>query len=323
MPPLQILIVRLGAMGDVIHALPAAATLKQNFPASRIAWAIEPKWSALLDRNPYIDRVLTIDRRSWTGIRTAARALTGARFDLAVDLQGLIKSAVVTRLSRAPRRVGFHRSQAREPLAARFYTVEKHTASAHIVDRYLELAQAAGAERLFREFPIPPGAPEGELPPGRFVLACPLAGWVSKQWPLEYYETLARLLQADGATLVVNGPPGARATLERIQGAHVHLSGINGLIDATRRASAVVGADSGPLHLAAALAKPGVALFGPTDPTRNGPYCATMTVLRDPHAVTTYQRGATIGAGMRSITPAMVWDALRIRMEFHSAGSTA
>jgi hypothetical protein len=116
---------------------------------------------------------------------------------------------------------------------------------------------------LLRTFAIPQGAPEGKLPDGRFVLASPLAGWGAKQWPLKSYEELAAKLDVP---LVVNGAPGSASELGSIRGAHVHLSGIDGLIDATRRAHAVIGVDSGPMHLAAALGKPGVAIFGPTDP---------------------------------------------------------
>ena len=125
-------------------------------------------------------------------------------------------------------------------------------------------------------FPSPKARRKAHLPDGKFVLASPLAGWGSKQWPLEFYEELARRLDLP---LVVNGPPEAAATLARIRGAHVHLSGIRGLIHATRRAHAVIGVDSGPMHLAAALAKPGVAIFGPTDPARNGPYGGSLRVV--------------------------------------------
>jgi heptosyltransferase I len=319
----HILIVRLGAMGDVVHALPAAATLKHHFPSSRLTWAVDPKWAALLDHNPYIDQLLTVNRRDVRSLRSAWHVLTRTRYDIAIDLQGLIKSALVARCSRAPQRIGFHRSQAREPLASRLYTTEVRTASPHFADQCLELARAAGAVRVCREFPLPAGTPEGDLPPGPFVLACPLAGWTSKQWPAENYAVVAQRLRQEGSTLVVNGPPVARAILQQIPHAHVHVSGIEGLIDATRKASAVIGVDSGPLHLAAALAKPGVALYGPTDPARNGPYCATITVLRDPRAETTYRRGSTIANAMRSITPDMVLDALRIRMDFHLARSGA
>src|SRR5207248_3009600 len=135
-----------------------------------------------------------------------------------------------------------------------------------------DLAASAGAAATLRTFPLPPGRPEGMLPEGPYVLACPLAGWRSKQWPLDHYRQLARRLRDLGLTLVLNGPASAFASLASVPEARPHCSGIAGLIDATRRAAAVVGVDSGPLHLAAALGKPGVAIFGPTDPARNGPY---------------------------------------------------
>ena len=156
---------------------------------------------------------------------------------------------------------------------------------------------------------LPPGAPEGDLPEGRFVLVSPLAGWGSKQWPLEFHEELARRLDVP---LVANGPPDAADLLARIRGAHVHLSGIAGLIDATRRAQAVIGVDSGPLHLAAALGKPGVAVFGPTDPARNGPYGGTIRVLRNPGALTTYKRRPAGDESMRAISPEAVLEALQV-----------
>ena len=110
--------------------------------------------------------------------------------------------------------------------------------------------------------------------------------------------------------LVVNGPPDSVPVLQQIRGAHVHLSGLPGLIDATRRAHAVIGVDSGPLHLAAALAKPGVAIFGPTNPTRHGPYGGTMRTLRTPNAIDDYSRRATTHASMLAISPSMVAEAL-------------
>ena len=169
----------------------------------------------------------------------------------------------------------------------------------HRVDRYLELVAAAGASNLLRTFPLPPGKPEGTLPEGPFVLACPLAGWGSKQWPLEHYTELARRLKLP---LVVNGPPDAFDVLRQIDGAHVHLSGLEGLIDATRRAQAIVGVDSGPVHLAAALGKPGVAIYGPTDPASHGPYGGTLHVLRSSTAITSYKRRAADPGSMRAVS---------------------
>jgi heptosyltransferase-1 len=301
----RILVVRLGAMGDVIHALPAVASLKHSFPHSHVTWVIRPRWMPLIEGNPFVDAVVPLERTA-NGIASAWRLLRQHSFDLAVDLQGLVQSALVTAAARANRVVGFHRSQAWERWASLFYSSEVVTRSAHIVDRNLELAAAAGASSLLRAFPVPGGTPEGSLPEGRFVLTSPLAGWGSKQWPLESYEKLARLLDMP---LVVNGPPEAAEILSRVHGAHIHLSGLRGLIDATRRAYAVVGVDSGPMHLAAALVKPGVAIFGPTDPARNGPYGGSLLVLRTGDAITTYKR-TTNDRDMRRVSAEAVAEAL-------------
>jgi heptosyltransferase-1 len=304
----RILVVRLGSMGDVIHALPAVASLKHSFPHSRLSWVIKPRWAPLLEGNPFVDEIIPFTRTA-REILTTRRLLRRERFDLAVDLQGLIQSALVAASAKADKIVGLARTQARESFAAMFYSSTIRTSAVHRVDRYLELVAAAGASSLLRTFPLPPGKPEGTLPEGPFVLACPLAGWGSKQWPLDHYAELARLLNIP---LVVNGPPDSEDVLRQIQGAQVHLSGLEGLIDATRRAQAVVGVDSGPVHLAAALGKPGVAIYGPTDPATHGPYGGTLRVLRSSTAVTSYKRRAADPGSMRAISPAEVLEALEM-----------
>lgn len=311
---MNILVVRLGAMGDVIHALPAAASLR-SIPQARITWLIEPRWKALIEGNPDVDEIVTLDRRRWSSVARCWRSLRSRRFDIAVDLQGLIKSAVAARVSGAERIVGFDRSETREKPASLFYSQAVLTKPAHVVDKGIELAIAAGAREIRQSFWLPPGQSEGAQLERPFVLACPLAGWRAKQWPVEYYSALAEKLRSAGVRLVVNGPPESAARLREVRGADIHLSGIAGLIDATRQAAAVVGVDSGPLHLAAALGKPGVAIFGPTDPARNGPYGGTVTVLRDAGAVTTYARSDEISESMRSIGPDMVAGALLPRLK--------
>src|SRR5579864_866861 len=305
MEPFRILVVRLSAMGDVIHALPAVASLKHSFPRSRLSWVIRPRWIPLIATNPFVDEIIPLER-NFSGIRQAWRHLRAGTFDLAVDFQGLIQSALVAATSRAARIVGFHRSQAWEGLAALFYSTEVTATAPHIVDRNLELVAASGASNIVRAFPLPDGAPEGDLPDGKFILASPFAGWTAKQWPLERFGELARRLDLP---LVLNGAPDSADRLRSVPGARVHISSLAGLIDATRRAHAVIGVDSGPMHLAAALSKPGVAIFGPTDPARNGPYGGSLRVLRAPEAVTTYKRDAD-DRQMRSVTPDLVADAL-------------
>jgi heptosyltransferase-1 len=311
----RILVVRLGAMGDIIHTLPAVASLKHSLPKSHITWAIAPQWAALLDGNVFVDRRILLERGSLAALWRSRRELQSEAFDFAVDFQGLLKSALVASVARPDKIFGFHRSQVREKPAALFYSNCAASSSKHVVDRNLDLARAAGAVSALHSFPLPPGEPEQSLPGGDFILACPLAGWASKQWPLESYTELARRLErVFGIPLVVNGPAASTSLLSQIAGARSHASGLAGLIDATRRATAVVGVDSGPLHLAAALAKPGVAIFGPTDPERNGPYGGTLQVLRSPSAVTCYKRLGSIDRSMREVTPDDVFVALETQL---------
>ena len=311
-PLTRILAVRLGAMGDMIHALPAVASLKTSFPGARLTWVVEPRWAALLEGNPFVDRVVLLCRKTAGGLLESWRELRSEEYDFAVDFQGLLKSALTAACARPQRIFGFDASQVRERAAALFYSVKMMAASAHVVDRNLELAAAAGATRISHAFPLPAGAPEGELPPGDFVLASPLAGWRSKQWPAEHYASLAARLRRElHVPLVMNLPAAARL---QVQGAAPHVSGLPGLIHATRRAAAVVGVDSGPMHLAAALGRPGVAIFGPTDPARNGPYGGSLRVLRSPTAATSYKRGDAIDESMRRVTPDEVFEALRFAL---------
>ena len=296
-------------MGDIVHALPAVASLKESYTGSHVTWVIEPQWAALLEGNPFVDRVILLRRRNASGLLASLRELRSESFDFAVDLQGLVKSAAVAAVARPDRIFGWDRGQLREAAAGVFYTHRTASAAAHVVDRNLDLVAAAGASFIVRVFPLPCGRPEAALPEGAFVLASPLAGWRAKQWPLENYVALAGLLKRErNLPLVLNFPPSA--PLEHADGVWPHACGLPGLIDATRRAAAVVGVDSGPMHLAAALGKPGAALFGPTDPARNGPYGGSLGVLRWPGARTTYKRYDAIDESMRRITPEEVFAAV-------------
>ena len=320
----RILVVRLSSMGDVIHALPACATLKHSFPGSTLAWIVHPRWAQLLDDNPFIDEVIRFDRRDAGSWADAWRALRVRPFDFAVDFQGLIQSALVASAARPERIYGFHQAQLREKLSALFYSNRVRAAAAHVVDRNLELAAAAGASSAVMKFPLPEGVAEGDLPEGRFVLSNPQAGWGAKQWPLEFHRALARRVRDElGVPLVVNGPPGSREAFSAVPEAAVNISGLPGLIHATRRAAAVVGCDSGPIHLAAALGKPGVAIFGPTDPARNGPYGGTLTILRSPAAATSHKRRAAPDASMQSISPDQVFEALRSALDSQSQSAAS
>jgi len=273
----RVLAVRMSAMGDVIHCLPAVAALAAR-PGVSVTWLVKERWAPLLRGNPAVAEILT--------------SRPTRRFDIAYDFQGLMKSAALARIG-SGQVVGFE--DPREWPAKWLYSRRVSRHGQHVVDHNLGLVGASGPPRFW----LPQGQPEGALPEQPFVLASPLAGWKAKQWPMEHYHRLAALLPVP---LVLNGPPGS---------GFPHQSSLAGLIDATRRAAAVIGVDSGPLHLAAALEKPGVAVFGPTRPERNGPYGGSIRVLRVSDAPTSYKRLDEIDESMRAITPEQVAAALK------------
>ncbi|HEY1491450.1 MAG TPA: glycosyltransferase family 9 protein, partial [Steroidobacteraceae bacterium] len=207
-------------MGDIIHALPGAASLKHSFPDARVTWVVEPKWAPLLEGNGFVDRIVVFrrdDPRTW---RLTKEELRAEHYDLAVDFQGLFKSALIAHLARPERIAGFGSKVVRERLAGLFYSARVPSNAVHVVDQALDLAAGAGASNLVRVFPLPAGAPEGRLPAGPFALASPLAGWASKQWPLECYEQLARMLRDKlGMPLVLTGAPG---TVPAVAGTMAH-----------------------------------------------------------------------------------------------------
>ncbi len=319
-------------MGDVIHTLPAVADLRSAFPAARIAWIVDSRWKPLLDGNPDVDEVIPFPFARWhragLGISGPGKAwafasrLRSKAFDLTIDFQGLVKSAVVARCSGARQVVGFDAPYLRESLAGLLYDRRCRTSRRHIVDHNRALvAQVSGSgPHGSAHFPLPRGELCAGLPE-RYVLASPQAGWGAKQWPAENFSELAETIwNTYGIPLVADCAPGQEHHVERIRRAAppgavlVHTSTIPQLIGATRAAQAVVGVDSGPLHLAAALGKPGVAIFGPTDPGRNGPYGSTITVLRDRHAATSYRRGDVPSDSMRNCTSEMVLEHLGPRI---------
>lgn len=302
----RILVVRLGAMGDIIHAIPAVERLRLGRPDAEITWVIEPRWMPLLAGTGLVNHVLPFDRRNALSVWIAVRWLRQWKPDLAIDFQGLWKSALAALVSGAGQRFGFAGEFLRERECGVLYTDSITPSSEHVVLQNLELTCI---EPIPSRLPSPMGFPEGRLPAEPFVLASPYAGWKSKQWPIERYAELGeRLFERRGLRLVLNVMAGAE--LPSSDFLWRHESGIEGLIDATRRATAVVGLDSGPLHLAALMNKPGVALFGPTDPARNGPYGGSVRVLRAPGAVTTYKRDNQISESMSRLDVDRVWQTL-------------
>lgn len=333
MPDPRFLLVRLGSLGDIIHALPAAAALRDTFPGARIDWAVEPKWARLLEGNPDLSEVISLDRKSAGGIVSTVRKLRAAKYTCAVDFQALYKSALLAFASGAPRRIGFQSSYAREGLAAALYTDRMNPRGAHKVHHNLTLVECAGARIGKPRFPLViRGEDEEEtarelstLGIGDFFVLNPGGGWVSKCWPAERYGKLhQKLFQQYGLRGVVTfGPGEEHLSREVIAAAGNHPPaaislGLGPLMALLQRAKFVVSADTGPLHIASALGAPVVGLYGPTDPSRNGPYSPEDVVVRNARvSETTYRRGASYSTAMLSITVEQVADAVQKRMRAH------
>ena len=294
----RLLVVRLGSLGDLVHALPAVATLRAAFPQARLDWLVEARWQELIERNPDISNVIPVDTFAWR--RGLLRAQTWGRFtalirslrhtgyDAALDLQGLYKSGILAWLSGARQRLGFQKRFLKEPGAALFYTEQvQPPANTHVIEMNLALAQAGGGREACLRFPLPT-SPEDEAyvehllrthQLGEFFLLSPGGGWGAKCWPVERYAMLHNALARQrGWRSVVNAGPGEESLVSEFlararvtQPVHFPLS-LRQLVALVRRARVLISGDTGPLHLAAALGTPAVGLYGPTDPVRNGPY---------------------------------------------------
>jgi heptosyltransferase I len=325
----RFLLVRLGSMGDVIHAVPAAAALRDTFPGARIDWAIDPKWARLLEGNPDITEVIEADRKSAGGVASTVRKMRAAEYTHAIDFQALYKSALLAFASGAPRRIGFQSSYAREGLASLLYTSCLNPQGAHKVEHNLTLAEFAGAKNPSPRFPLAICAEDEERAArelaahslGDFYVLNPGGGWLSKCWPAQRYGELHRTLakRYGWRGVVTFGPGEESLSRELIQAAGdpppiAILLGLGPLMALMRRARFLVSADTGPLHLAAALGVQVVGLFGPTDPARNGPYsldASRHVVLRNPqNCETTYRRGRTYSPAMLSIGVPQVAEAI-------------
>ena len=285
----SILIVRLGALGDLVHALPAVTALRAAWPGARIDWLVDRRYAALLDLVPVIDRAIVFGPPEGEALPALVRRLRGARYELAIDFQGLLKSAVLARLSGARVTAGFVPRQLREPAGGLFYT-KRVTGddSGHVVRKNLSLVEALGVTAPAVASPLKvspsdvPARVRHSLAPdagGRFAIVNPGAGWPNKQWPAERYGSIAaHLRRRYGLPSVVTWGPKERTLADEVVassgGAAVVAPSttVADLVELCRAAALVIGGDTGPLQLAAAVGTPVVGVFGPTNPARNGPW---------------------------------------------------
>jgi heptosyltransferase-1 len=337
----RLLIVRLGAMGDILHALPAVTALRLAHPDWQIGWVVEPRWQPLLstgnrdqgtgnrkDRKskmPVVDRLHFAPSREWKrhpmsantrrAIGALRRELRAAEYSAVLDLQGAIRSAVISRMTGCVRRIG--EASPREWPAQWLFTERVVTHGAHVIEQDVELASAVAGDALSAadaQLPIDPQAeawcaawlaatfPGASRP---IALITPGAGWGAKRWPPERYAAVAEGLAQRGLHVVVNAGPGEEPLAAAIaSGSAVALTAtLPQLIALTRRVALCIGGDTGPLHLASALSRPVVGIYGPTDPSRNGPYGTRARVLRSPDSRRDHSRRSEPDPGLLTITP--------------------
>jgi len=335
----RLLVVRLGAMGDILHALPAVTALRIAHPEWTIEWVVEPTWRALLAAEgstardtgkvhamqPLVDRLHIAASKQWrkrilanqtrNEIQVLRRALKSEHFDAVLDLQGALRSAVIGRMAASRRFIG--ESTPREWAARLLFTERVATQAEHVIEQDLELASAIAGDKLTPVQPWLPFDPAAEawaderLPSvagSPVVLINPGAGWGAKRWPVERYADVGRGLLNRGYRVLVNAGPGEVFLADTIVnrtggGATPLLCSVEQLIAITRRVSLVIAGDTGPLHLACALDRPVVGIYGPTDPSRNGPYGTRFKVLRSPESRRDHTRHEAPEAGLLTITP--------------------
>ena len=321
-------------MGDILHALPAVTALRREHPGWFIDWVVEPRWSALLtvpgcsERGPgmpVVDHIHLASTKDWrrtpcswrtlAAIKALRGELRAGKYDAVIDLQGALRSAVIGRLAGCHRLIG--EAEPRERPARWFFTEHVATCGAHVIEQDVELASAVAGDALEPATPLLPFDPAAEAWCDNLLASAgvqpialmnPGAGWGAKCWPAERYAAVAQALVERGFRVLVNAGPGEEALAETIVratgGAAVPLfAPLNQLIALTRRISLCIAGDTGPLHLACALGRPVVGIYGPTDPSRNGPFGTRSKVLRSPQSRRDHTRRAEPEAGLLTIQP--------------------
>jgi len=295
---MKILIVKLGAIGDIVHTLPALHAIRAAIPHAEISWAVEKRSAEILRGNVLIDRLIEVDTKSLRGgmaaheilpeINRQFRDLRKFEFDIAIDFQGLLKSAIIGKLSGAKTRFGFSKEALREPASRIFYNRSVIIpAETHVIRKNLILAgQALNIAVPDADFGFPiftndehrlEAARIAEIAGGDFVILNPAGGWVTKLWPSEKYGELADLIWAEHrlASIITTGPgesglSGKALQNSRSSNTFAAQPTLKGFYELAKLAKAYIGGDTGPTHLAIAAGTPVVGMFGPTEWWRNG-----------------------------------------------------
>jgi len=315
-PPLKLLVIKPSSLGDIVHSLPFLNALRDSFPKAEIHWIIAKGLEGLLEGHPMINKLWIINKDEWKRIKGAGttikelrslfKSLKAERYDIVIDLQGLLRSGILAKAAGAPVRVGF--KGAREGSRIFYTHTVKGGKDIHAVDRYLEIAKFLGCDISDIKFPFPLSftsfaagrlgrlaeesehARGGQLSPlsfqlpDKYAVIVPGARWETKRWHPERFGELASMLSVK--SIVVGGESDADiagVVVRNSDGNAVSAAGkttLKELIEIIRNAMFVVTNDSGPMHIAAALNVPVFAIFGPTNPLRTGPYGKPHVIIR-------------------------------------------
>lgn len=342
---MNILIIKLSAIGDVIHTLPSLTALRELYPDAHITWVVEEAAADLVKNHPHLNSVLVSRRKNWIKyfrkgeivrpireIQEFIRELKNRPHDLVIDFHGLLKSAIIVLLSGGKRKLGYDSLQ---ELSGLFYNEKiPEDMNKHAVDRYLDFPRYLGAEIGTPDFILPADntaqvfiqslLEKNHLKDKKFIAVNPIAYWETKLWDNEKFARLADLIKTKlNLEVVFTGSKKESEAIEEII-SHmstkvINLCGETTLIELAhlyRKALMVITTDSGPMHLAAAVNTPVIALFGPTDPQRTGPYGRIHTIIRtDLPCSPCLLKKCSTKECMQKITPEQVLEAIEKKLK--------
>jgi lipopolysaccharide heptosyltransferase I len=323
--PEKILIVKPSSLGDIVHSLPFLNAIKLYFTKSVIHWVVAKGFEGLLDRHPMIDRLWVINKDTWKKIRnvkgtiselkTLSQDLKKEKYDIVIDLQGLLRSGLITAATGARIRIGF--KEAREG-SRLFYTHKVEGGKdIHAVQRYLKIAAFLGCDIADISFPFPPSEFPSTFNLNKdYAVIVPGARWKTKRWPEEEFGQLTSRLPLQSVIVGSNTDKDIAGLIVSLsKGNAISLAGktsLKELIGIMRDAKFVISNDSGPMHIAAALGTPVFALFGPTDPTRTGPYGKGHTIIKaDAPCAPCFRRTCDDSQCLKSVSADKVFEIIK------------
>lgn len=296
----SILIIKPSSLGDILHAMPAVEALRQRYPAAAIDWVVNDSMAGILGLVPFLRRIIKFPRKSWCRIPGFIRELRKEKYDIVIDFQGLLRSGIIAWLAKGKRKIGF--AEAREG-ATLFYNekIAVNGDTRHAVDKNLAIAKA------ITEAEAEATSPTEKSPTPNTLAVCFSSRWVSKDWSLEFLADVINRTASEipGLQISLIGSATDQEKGKRLaeliqEGKIENLVGKTGLMDLAnvlKNSSAMLTVDSGPMHIAAAVGTPCLALFGSTFPEKTGPYGKNHVIIRSkcPQAPC-FRRNCPLGA---------------------------